>query len=147
MPQITIRVGDAKDVSQVARIQRASPGAAAWPEENYGALLNHERRVLWIAETEGRTAAFLLFDRLPGDEAEILNLAVDPTFRRRGIASRLLARLRAETASKIYLEVRASNTGAQAFYEQMGYRREGERKAYYHRPVEDAWLYVCDLSS
>lgn len=142
-----IRLGGADDLAEVARIALASPGAAQWPEASYEALLNHERRRLWIVDADGGPAGFLLFDRLPGEDAEILNLAVQPTVRRRGVGRALLERLRAETEGKIFLEVRASNLGARAFYERMGFRHEGERKAYYHRPVEDAVVYVSDLSS
>lgn len=142
-----IRLGAADDLPEVVRIAQASPGSAQWPAESYSALMNHERRRLWIAETDGRVSGFLLFDRLPGDEAEILNLAVDPTVRRKGVARALIERLRSETEAAIYLEVRASNLGAQAFYERMGFRKKGERKAYYHRPVENALVYVSDLSS
>jgi len=142
---MTIRDGGAADFAELGRIQAASPGAATWPVESYGVVLSHERRSLWIAEVEGRTAGFLVFDQLPGEDAEILNLAVAPALRRRRVGAELVERLQSQTGAKVFLEVRASNAAAQAFYEQLGFRKTGERKAYYHRPVENAWTYVWDL--
>lgn len=69
------------------------------------------------------------------DEAEILDVAVASTWRRRGIATALLTRLDAELrrhgVSAITLEVRESNLGAQALYRHLGYAVEGRRPGYY----------------
>ncbi len=77
-----------------------------------------------------------------GDEAHINNIAVDPRWRRRGIATALLdAALdlgRVRGARRAFLEVRASNLGAQALYQQFGFQAAGVRKRYYDHPVEDA---------
>lgn len=81
-------------------------------------------------------------------EAEILLVAVLPSHRRRGIARALLrgslmqaARAGAEAA---FLEVRPSNAGARAFYEEEGFREVGRRRAYY-RNGEDALVLRRDL--
>jgi ribosomal-protein-alanine N-acetyltransferase len=77
-----------------------------------------------------------------GDEMHINNVAVDPRWRRRGIATGLLdAALghgRVQGARRAFLEVRASNLGAQALYQQFGFQPAGVRKHYYEHPVEDA---------
>ena len=77
-----------------------------------------------------------------GDEAHINNIAVDPRWRRRGIATALLdAALdhgRVRGARRAFLEVRASNLAAQALYQQFGFQPAGVRKNYYDHPVEDA---------
>lgn len=77
-------------------------------------------------------------------EAEILNLAVGADWRRRGIGRQLM-----ETAlegamvrgvHRVFLEVRESNTGARAFYSQLGFVQDGRRPNYYRDPPEDALL-------
>ncbi len=77
-----------------------------------------------------------------GDEVHINNVAVDVRWRRQGIATALLdAALdhgRVHGARRAFLEVRASNLGAQALYQQFGFQPAGVRKRYYDHPVEDA---------
>ena len=77
-----------------------------------------------------------------GEELHINNIAVDPRWRRRGIAGALLdatlERGRARGANCALLEVRASNAGAQALYRRYGFEPAGVRKGYYDHPVEDA---------
>jgi len=76
------------------------------------------------------------------EELHINNLAVGPRWRRRGIAGALLEavleRGRARGARCAFLEVRASNLGAQALYRRHGFEAAGIRKRYYDRPIEDA---------
>ena len=74
--------------------------------------------------------------------AEVLNLAVVPEYRGRGLGGGLLdaglAAVRARGGSEVFLEVRASNTLAQALYAARGFRTENRRRGYYRRPDEDA---------
>jgi ribosomal-protein-alanine N-acetyltransferase len=76
------------------------------------------------------------------NEGHILNLAVHPYFRRRGIAKTLVKEVQNELKENncryIYLEVRTSNFGARKFYEHLGFRVIGMRKNYYIMPMEDA---------
>jgi ribosomal-protein-alanine N-acetyltransferase len=76
------------------------------------------------------------------DEGHILNLAVHPDFRRRGIATKLfedvLNELKEINCRYLYLEVRVSNLEARKFYEHLGFRVMGIRKDYYTYPIEDA---------
>ena len=76
------------------------------------------------------------------DELHINNLAVDPAWRRRGVASALLTfvlqQAAAEGAIRATLEVRRSNEPARRLYERFGFAFAGVRTAYYREPVEDA---------
>jgi len=76
------------------------------------------------------------------DEGEILNLAVAPRRHRGGIGralvERALATLAGRGASRVFLEVRESNTAARALYAALGFGEVGRRRRYYQRPVEDA---------
>lgn len=82
-------------------------------------------------------------------EAHILNLAVHQDWRRRGIGSILLRETLGDLKGKgcvfVYLEVRASNTGAQDFYRQFGFAIESRRKKYYDHPDEDALLMMLRM--
>ena len=71
----------------------------------------------------------------------IMNVAVDPVRRRRGIATALLADLLRRLdgqGARFTLEVRESNTGAIALYERFGFRAAGRRRRYYQDNGEDA---------
>jgi ribosomal-protein-alanine N-acetyltransferase len=73
----------------------------------------------------------------------LMNVAVDPSRRREGIAAALLTRLfdEADKPGEQYtLEVRPSNGGAIALYEGFGFKRAGLRKGYYHDNKEDALI-------
>lgn len=76
------------------------------------------------------------------DEGNILNVAVKPECRRRGIARKLLQVFidfaEANSLAFLTLEVRASNYGAIALYGSLGFRGAGRRRNYYERPQEDA---------
>ena len=98
-----------------------------------------------IAPPGAPLAGFALFAQA-ADECEILDIAVDPAARRNGLGARLLAAALAAAATRgarrCFLEVRASNAGAQAFYRAAGFVEDGRRKDYYRsgQGREDALL-------
>ncbi|HEM3704135.1 TPA: ribosomal protein S18-alanine N-acetyltransferase [Streptococcus suis] len=71
------------------------------------------------------------------DEMEILQIAVKADFQRMGIASQLMAAVM-DWDGDIFLEVRESNSAAQALYTRQCFTKIGKRKDYYRHPVEDA---------
>ncbi|HEM4072127.1 TPA: ribosomal protein S18-alanine N-acetyltransferase [Streptococcus suis] len=73
------------------------------------------------------------------DEMEILQIAVKTDFQRLGIASQLMAAVM-DWEGDIFLEVRESNSAAQALYTRQHFTKIGKRKDYYRNPVEDAVL-------
>ena len=85
------------------------------------------------------------------DEGYISNVAVDPDFRRQGIADalidRLVERCLMHGLSFVTLEVRAGNEPAIALYRKHGFDPVGLRKNYYDRPKEDAVLMTKYLES
>jgi len=99
-----------------------------------------------LAATEGEELLGYLvcsrYDRV----WHLMNVAVAPERRRRGIASRLVGRLIAETggALPLTLEVRVSNRDAIAMYEKLGFRSAGVRPRYYQDNGEDALIMWLD---
>lgn len=69
------------------------------------------------------------------DEVHLLNLAVQPIYQGQGFASAMLDGLniwaRQQGAARVWLEVRISNTRAQALYERLGYEHVSVRRSYY----------------
>ena len=92
----------------------------------------------------GNVVGFCSFWRVV-DELHINNLAVLPAYRRRGVATALLTHVLEEgvalSARRTTLEMRRSNTTAQALYERFGFTLTAVRAAYYTHPVEDALIY------
>jgi ribosomal-protein-alanine N-acetyltransferase len=134
----TVRPYQPGDREVVFEIGSQSPQAAQWSKEAYDQA-HSSGQILLTAELNDQVCGFLVA-RIIGDEAEILNMAVDKMHRRRGIGSALLtaAISAAQNAKNIYLEVRESNSAAICFYRQHGFEKASERRGYYSRPTENA---------
>lgn len=116
----------AHHVASITRIQAAAPEAAQWSD--CADYLNH---LTWVATLDAQIVGFIVTRQTAPDEAEILNLAVDPGWRGHGIGARLLEVGLAALNGDIYLEVRESNHFARRFYEQAGFRQVTVRQGYY----------------
>ena len=83
------------------------------------------------------------------DEGDVVNIAVHPDKRRRGIAKAILTELCFEAKNKgvilLHLEVRESNAGARSLYTSHGFHEDGIRKGYYIKPTENAVLMTLNL--
>ncbi|HEU5304355.1 MAG TPA: ribosomal protein S18-alanine N-acetyltransferase [Gemmatimonadales bacterium] len=117
-----------------------------WSEASFREALDSPWSFGLVAHTGPRIAGYLI-GREVGGTGEVLNLAVSPDCRRRGVARALLraglALLRKRHVDEVFLEVRESNRSAQALYLSSGFRPVGQRAAYYRNPKEDAlvlWL-------
>jgi ribosomal-protein-alanine N-acetyltransferase len=120
-----IRPGSKADLPFIRAIQAASLSAAQWDPADDNLI---------VAVSGTTVVGFLLWRAVATDEAEILNLAVQPAFRRRGIALELLKGL---SLPRIFLEVRESNHAARALYLRAGFEECGLRRKYYENPTED----------
>ncbi len=131
---ITYRPLDAGRAADVARLEREAMGSDAWSERLVSDELSHADRTWWIAESQGRLIGYAGGLVVDGD-LQVLKIAVEPPFRRKGIAKELLARVSDDArnlgASTCSLEVRVSNEGARTFYEKLGFELEGIRPRYY----------------
>ena len=128
------------DAPEVEGVLSASPGASLWSAADPVLLASRNTRI-WVAEEDGEVVAAVAA-RTVADEAEILNLAVAPAWRRRGVGRGLMDAVIADSAregaARVFLEVRESNVAARAFYSRLGFLLRGRRTAYYRNPVEDA---------
>jgi [ribosomal protein S18]-alanine N-acetyltransferase len=119
-----------------------------WSEASFREALTSPWSFGLVAEM-GRGAAGYLIGREVAGTGEVLNLAVAPEFRRRGIGGALLeaglAALRRRKVDEVFLEVRESNVSARALYLDYGFRPVGQRAAYYRNPKEDALVLRLEL--
>jgi len=114
----------------------ATSFAYPWQEADFERLFVASGTIAEGAiETKEEHLAGFVLSRAAAGEAEILTIAVAPQWRRRGIASSLLAPhlsgLAASRINRLFLEVDVENTAARALYANFGFEQVGERKAYY----------------
>ena len=114
-----------------------------WPAGAFEQELCLPHAEVWLATVEGVGDPVGYVDLwIVGPEVSLLNVAVDPAWRRRGLALLLMRRLDERSqeveAEAIFLEVRRGNASARALYEQQGYEQIGIRKGYYSDNGEDA---------
>src|SRR6516164_3053566 len=104
-------------------------------------------RAYYVARVNGSVVGYAGL-MLTGDDAHVTTIAVDPAWHRHRSATRLLLNLarqaRERNARHLTLEVRMSNTGAQALYRKFGFRPAGIRKNYYLETNEDAMVMWAD---
>jgi ribosomal-protein-alanine acetyltransferase len=129
---ISIRSATESDLDEIERIQSASLPAVEWNVADY---LRHQ---CLVASVDDRLAGFAVARRTVPDEMEVLNVAVDPPFRRRGVARTLIQYLLAQHRGTVYLEVRQSNYAARKLYHSLGFKAFVVRHDYYDSPVESA---------
>lgn len=140
MHGILIREMFVEDVPEVLHIEQLS-FTSPWSEEAFLSEIRKSYSFTRIAVLDNTVAGYICVNYIL-NECHILNLAVHPRFRRKGIATTLMQEAFSEMGERncrfFYLEVRISNTGAQTFYGRLGFRVAGTRKRYYSSPVEDA---------
>jgi [ribosomal protein S18]-alanine N-acetyltransferase len=134
-----------RDLDTIEEIERASY-PTPWSRSMFAGELAKPSSVCLGAfdgETGGALVGYAIVSRYV-DAWHVMNIAVAPAHRRRGIAAALLDRLFDLTsgdARRGYtLEVRVSNEGAIKLYENLGFRPRGIRRGYYTDNREDALI-------
>ncbi|HEM5096382.1 TPA: ribosomal protein S18-alanine N-acetyltransferase [Streptococcus suis] len=107
-----------------------------WTVEQIASSMASQDEDYYLAY-EGQELVGFLAVQTVLDEMEILQIAVKADFQRLGIASQLMAAVM-DWEGDIFLEVRESNSAAQALYTRQHFTKIGKRKDYYRNPVEDA---------
>jgi len=126
-------------VSQLEKLCFSDP----WSENSVASELENPLS-LWIVAMDGDVLAGYVGSQSVMGEADMMNLAVAPEYRRQGIACELVQvlvrTLKQNKVSSITLEVRVSNDQAISLYEKLGFVRTGLRKNYYRNPREDGLI-------
>jgi [ribosomal protein S18]-alanine N-acetyltransferase len=145
----------ARDLDDVLVLAAESLEAPHWNRRDYEQILLAEPsdpllRCGLVADSGGKVAGFAVASWLRQETvAEVEGLFVELDCRRQGVGSALIAACMTWAAkagaSKVRLEVRASNTAAHALYRRHGFSPAGVRRAYYSSPVEDALVLQAPL--
>ena len=129
-------------VAQIAELEKIC-FSDPWSEKSIASELNNEL-AFWLTAVEGEQVVGYIGSQTVMDESDMMNVAVHPDFRRKGIAEALVNALVEALKSKgsrcLTLEVRASNVPAITLYEKLGFSEIGRRKNYYRNPREDALI-------
>jgi ribosomal-protein-alanine N-acetyltransferase len=130
------------DLPEIEEIeQRAYP--TPWSRSMFASELAKASSICLGAFEGDRLVGYIVNSRY-ADAWHVMNVAVDPDFQRRGIATRLLERLFELTDDDdgrgYTLEVRVTNTDAIRLYEKLGFERHGIRRGYYTDNREDALI-------
>jgi ribosomal-protein-alanine N-acetyltransferase len=142
---VFLRRAGPSDTAALAELERAA-SVHPWSSDEMRAELVRAGpdAVLVLAAREG-IAAYCAY-RIVADEMHVMNLAVRPAARRRGLGRFLLraalARAGRAGARRALLEVRAGNHAARSLYSDSGFVTLGLRKRYYEEPPEDALVLV-----
>lgn len=139
----------AEDLDRIMEIERASfpkPWTRPMFEGELRNPVSFSYTLKVFPEGKEEIGAYIIFWVVHG-EAHILNIAVNPKFRGKGVAARLLSLMldvmKRNMVYEVFLEVRVSNAAARALYARFGFREAFVRKNYYGD--EDAIVMVLDL--
>jgi ribosomal-protein-alanine N-acetyltransferase len=134
-----LTLNDLNAIDAIERLSYPTP----WSRSMFAGELAKPASMCLGAFEGGRLAGYLIISRYV-DAWHVMNIAVDPEFRRRGIATALLEKLFELTddgGRRGYtLEVRVSNEGAIKLYERLGFTGRGIRRGYYTDNREDALI-------
>jgi ribosomal-protein-alanine N-acetyltransferase len=141
--KIDLRALGTRDLDALEEIERLSY-PAPWSRSMFAAELQKPGALaIGAYRGAGELVGYAIVSRYV-DAWHVMNIAVTPAFRRRGIASALLERLFEMTAADsrrgYTLEVRVSNAEAIRLYERLGFRARGIRRGYYTDNREDALI-------
>ena len=134
-----LRLADLTDVEAIERRAYRTP----WSRSMFASELAKPTSIC-LGAFEGEQLVGYVINSRYVDAWHVMNVAVDPDYQRRGIATTLLQRLFELTADDerrgYTLEVRVSNAGAIELYERLGFERRGTRRGYYTDNREDALI-------
>ena len=139
---MTIKKMETCHITGVAELEKIC-FSDPWSEKSVASELENELALWLVAEEGGFVAGYIGSQTVLG-ETDMMNIAVHPNFRRRGIAESLVVslvqELRSVDSKSLTLEVRASNDPAIGLYRKLGFIQAGRRPGYYRNPKEDALI-------
>ena len=139
MEYIRMNESHIEPIAQIEKLCFSDP----WSVQSIGSELKNPLS-LWLVAMDGDRVAGYVGSQTVLGEADMMNLAVHPDYRWRGIGEelviRLVEQLRLQGSHILMLEVRASNAPAIALYDKLGFFQVGRRPNYYTKPKEDALI-------
>ena len=137
-----IRKMDRADIPQLAELEKLC-FSDPWSESAFEYELRNPLS-LWLVAADGDAVAGYVGSQTVMGEADMMNIAVAPAYRRQKIAenlvSQLVESLNEKEAKSLTLEVRVSNVPAISLYDKLGFVQVGRRPGYYRNPREDAYI-------
>jgi [ribosomal protein S18]-alanine N-acetyltransferase len=139
---VSLRKLQLSDLDAIEKIERASY-PTPWSRSMFASELAKQSSlsIAAVDEADGTLVGYLVLSRYV-DAWHVMNVAVDPSHRRHGVASAMLQRLfeqtRGDEERGYTLEVRVSNAAAISLYERFGFVSRGIRRGYYTDNREDA---------
>lgn len=132
----------ADDVEIVSKIE-SEVFSMPWSAKDFLEMVEADYAYYYVAELDGEIAGCCGIRNIAGD-GEITNVVVAPSYRRRGIALKMMEYMLEEAVKAgigdCTLEVRVSNQPAIRLYERLGFKGEGIRPHFYDKPDEDALI-------
>lgn len=129
-------------VTQIAELEKLC-FSMPWSDNSIRSELSNPLSLWIVAQENGVVAGYVGSQSVLG-EADMMNIAVHPDYRRNGVGRRLvtelIAQLKEQGSHILVLEVRASNEPAISLYHQLGFHQIGCRPNYYSQPREDALI-------
>lgn len=121
-------------------------GDSAWSIDSIASQLSKQTSYCAVAVEEDKVVGYIAFEAVM-DEGSIVELAVDPEHRRKGVGRKLVELMLTSCSGMrtVCLEVRASNIAAQALYRALDFRPITVRKDYYDDPREDAVIMIKQI--
>ena len=139
---MTVERMNATHVPQIAQLEKLC-FSDPWSEQSIASELENRLSDWFVALEDGQVVGYVGSQTVLG-ETDMMNVAVHPDFRRKGIAESLIQELvealKERESHCLMLEVRASNEPAIKLYEKLEFREVGRRKNYYRNPREDALI-------
>ena len=135
---IDVELGNEAAYALMAQLHRRAfeaQGEKAWTVHSFRELLQSPGMKATIVEKDNCPFGFFLY-RIVADEAELISVGLDPLYQGQGLAALVLSRLQSDLAlagvKQLFLEVRQDNKKAIKLYTGFGFKKIGERKAYYY---------------
>ena len=135
-------------IAQIAALEKRC-FSDPWSEASVRSELTNPLSYWLVAEEDGKLIGYVGSQSV-APEADVMNLAVAPEWRNKGIGRALMTALIAQLHSRgitaLFLEVRVGNTPAQNLYRSLGFVEAGRRPKYYVNPTEDALILRKELT-
>ena len=131
-----------RDMPEVLEIEKSS-FEFPWSEEDFIRCLRQRNCIGMVAEYDDRVVGFMIYE-LHKNQLHVLNFAVRPDVRRRGVGTQMVHKLKGKLSqqrrNRVMLEIRETNLAAQLFFRNTDFRAVSVLRDYYDDTTEDAYV-------